>query len=531
MSVDFEGFESLMAQARETSRRIVSNKSTESDRDLTLTPGAIAILRHSNIEPTKDIDKYHGRPLGAKLLAIWNGEDFDNTAFVGRKVAIITNRTNFYAEQGGQVGDTGIILTDVKPAAIPMRGYRRQESGGGCTFRVDDTQVYGGYIIHIGQATDDELRVRDRVHLQVDKHHRGAVMANHTTTHLLNLALRQVLGDEVHQKGSLVAPDRLRFDFSHSGAMTPDELQHVEQRVNQAIDAAMRVHAEDVPLELALKIKGVRAVFGEVYPDPVRVVSIGEPIKTLVTDLDNETWLEHSIEFCGGIHLNSTDLARRFVIVQEGALAAGIRRIFALIGAEAEAACGAASDFESRLIQVSELEDQLFPDAVETIARQLETASISVTARHRLQSLLDDLLKRVREIRKKTQAAGQEKVVELARILAENEEGPVIVHQVEGADKDSLLVAMDVVRAKRPEAAAMLFAACEVESKVAIVAGVPQGLIDKGLKAGDWVRQAAQICGGGGGGKPDLAQAGGKNPEKVNEAIIKAREFAEQAIS
>ena len=542
LAVDLAGYEQLMEQARQLSRQAAApvapaagdgaaEPGPHERSRLALTADAIARLKRNGIAETRDIDKYHGRPVGSKVLAIWNGEDFDNAAYVGRRVGVIVSRTNFYAEAGGQVGDKGLILTDIDPGNIPMRGYGGRRVAGGCTFRVDDVISTDGYIVHIGEATDDELRVNERVQMSLDKRHRQPVMANHTSTHLLNLALRTVLGDEVHQKGSLVAADRLRFDFSHTGAMTDEQIRKVELLVNNDISRAQRVFADDVPLELARRIKGVRAVFGEQYPDPVRVVAIGAPVAEILSRFDSDQWISHSIEFCGGTHLENTSQAAKFIIVHESALASGVRRIIALTGAEAEAVAEAGADLESDLIRVCEIDDSMLPDAVDAMARRLESTTLGVVCRHRLQSLLDDLREKVKAIRKGQHAADREKVVEQARQLAEIDQGPVIVHHVLGADKDTLLAAMDVVRSKRPDAATMLFTADEIESKVVIVAGVPEAFIKRGLKAGDWVRTAAQICGGGGGGRPDMAQAGGKNPEKVDEAILKARQFAQQVIS
>jgi alanyl-tRNA synthetase len=308
--------------------------------------------------------------------------------------------------------------------------------------------------------------------------------------------------------------------------MTPDELRQVEQLVNTAIGRNLQVYAVDVPLELAKRINGVRAVFGERYPDPVRVVCIGQPVGQLVQNLDNPEWRDLSIEFCGGTHLQHSGEAERFVVVQETALAAGVRRITALTGDAALEADRHAQDLESRIIRASELGDEALPIECDRIGKHIEEDTLSLTARRRLAGLHTELRERAKALLKQSGAADRDKVVTLARQLAEGDAGPVIVHRVPGADKDTLLVAMDVFRAKRPEAATMLFAASAVEAKVSIVAGVPQELIARGLKAGDWVKQAAQVCGGGGGGRPDMAQAGGKKPEKVDEAITMAREFA-----
>ncbi|MCH7603079.1 MAG: hypothetical protein IIB54_09955, partial [Planctomycetes bacterium] len=544
MSVDLEGYEELMEQARRRSRKTGGHVGESGEIVMVLPPDAIASLQKLGIKPTIDEDKYLARPLSVKVEAIWNGDDFDNVVGIGRTIAVITNRTNFYTEQGGQVGDRGSLYITSEAGSVGMRTVRDQvlfgsqlsgDEGsslrGAVRVKIEDVKTCGGYVLHIGHVIDGNLNVGDRGSLKIDRDRRTPILANHTATHLLNHALREVLGEDINQKGSLVAPDRLRFDFSHPRPMTMPEIAKVEQLVNEAIHHSLRIHAETVPLELAEKIHGVRAVFGEQYPDPVRVVSIGKPIRNLISMSRNPEWKNYSIEFCGGTHLHATAEAMAFVIVQEQALAAGIRRVTALTGPAALAAREAGAELESRIIRASEMDDQTLPEECNDIAKLMDQLTISATTRHKLTGLCEELKESAKAIRKQENAAGREMVVEQARMLAENNQDPVIVHEVLGADKETLLVAMDIIRAKCPQAAAMLFTSSEVESKVVIVAGVPEILISKGLKAGDWVQQAAQICGGGGGGRPDMAQAGGKNPDKVDEAITKARAFAQQAIS
>ena len=194
--------------------------------------------------------------------------------------------------------------------------------------------------------------------LMLARDRRESIRANHSATHTLNLALRAVAGEEVEQKGSLVDDEKLRFDYAAKGALTVDQIKEVERRVNDAIRANLAIDAREVPLEKARTISGVRAVFGERYPDPVRVVSIGAPVAELVAKPDNPKWREHSIEFCGGTHLASMGEAKQFVLVSEGGLAAGVRRVFALTGPRAMAAQMAADGLAEQLKNAAKLDGE-----------------------------------------------------------------------------------------------------------------------------------------------------------------------------
>jgi alanyl-tRNA synthetase len=510
MAVDEDGFETLMAEAREASRQGGETEST-----VALTPEAVATLQERRIAPTHDIDKYHGRAVVAQVKAIWTGTQFVDRATPGDDVGVVLSQTNHYAEQGGQVGDRGSIVADHTESSTPTG-----------TFAVRDAQVLGGYVAHLGAVTDGALAVGDRVTVRLDAVHRTPIRANHTATHLLNLALRDVLGDDVHQKGSLVAPDRLRFDFSCSHAITPEQVARIEQQVNRDIGRALAVHADIVPLNKAKEITGLRAVFGERYPDPVRVVSIGPEVSALLAEPTNEDWRNYSIEFCGGTHLDGTEAAGHFVIVQEGALAAGVRRITALTGSLAREAEDAARALETRMLDAEQLSVRELGSEIDELAKAVDEQTMSLVARHTLRTRLEPLREQVNHSRKMAAESAKAVVVDQARSLAENAQGEVIVSCLLGADKDSLPAAMDVINAKQPDAAVMLFAGDEVEQKVTILATVPKAMIQRGLKAGDWVKQAAQVCGGGGGGRPDRAQAGGKDPSKITEAIAASETFA-----
>jgi len=516
LRVDEPGYERLMTEARDRSRAGGSNDETA----MTLPPEAIAQLRFKNVPPTNDIDKYHGRAVTATIRAIWNGRDFDETTagqHTDDRIVIVTDATNFYAEQGGQIADTGTLLD--------LDGDHSQ-------FDVLDVRRAGDYVLHIGRCVKGAFAVGERIQMLVRRPRRESICANHTATHLLNHALRAVLTDEdVDQRGSLVTDDRLRFDFSCQRSVTNDELRLVEDAVNSAISSDEQVYAQPAPLDQAQRIHGLRAVFGERYPDPVRIVSVGVPVDELLADPDNTRWSTHSIEFCGGTHLDSCGEAIHFVITQETSLAAGIRRIFALTGPAAMAAHHAGERLLARVRETNALDGDAFVDAVAELSRLVDEIPCSTVVRTAVRDELSTLRERVKSIQKEASAASRDMVVDQARHIAESNEDMIIVERVTGADRDSLLNALDVIRSKRPDGAAMLCTVADDAGSVTIVASVAKPLIERGLRAGDWVKLAASVCGGGGGGRPDMAQAGGKDPSKVDDAMVQARQFAEEKLA
>ncbi len=260
----------------------------------------------------------------------------------------------------------------------------------------------------------------------------------------------------------------------------------------------------------------------------MRVVSIGAPIDEVRADPQNARWRRFSIELCGGTHLAQTAGARRFVVTQEQALAAGIRRITALTDQAAAAAETVGRQLEARARRAAAREGAELLAEVDELGKQLEEQTTGAVARRRIALRLEDLRGRVRAIRKARQAESRSEAMEQARRIASSAQGPAIVDQVPGADRDSLLSALDLIRSKCQGAAIMLFGAGS--KKVSIVARVPESLVEKGLEAGDWVRQVAEICGGKGGGRPDMAQAGGNDPARIPEAIAAATAYARRTL-
>ena len=509
MYVDVKGFEKLMEEARERSRAGAAGGGGEQGLlDVVQRLGdrapKCAFLGYENTEMELD---------NSELLAwLEDGHGYvDQPAKAGDRVAVVVEKTPFYSTAGGQVADTGTI--QVK---------------GGPRIRVDDVTTIGSTIFHLGEVVSGELSFYERgdakIALAVDKARREKVMANHTTTHVMNKALRDLVNPEADQRGSLVDDEKLRFDFANPSAVTSEQIAKVEQQVNADIERDLPVHAGVAPQDQALRINGLRAVFGEKYPPRVRVVAIGHKVEDILAEPDRDAWTNFSIEFCGGTHLPNTGRAESFAVTAEEAVAKGVRRITALTR---QAAREARQEAQRLLDRVRGLEDAPPTElhaAVDELNRAVNEATLPLVQRRELQSELGDLSERLKQYRKAEGDKAQEAAVDQARELAEAAESPVIVASLDDVDAAALRSAMDVIRKKQPQAATLL--AGVKDGKVAINASVPKPLIEKGLKAGDWVKAVAQVVGGGGGGKPDQAQAGGKNPSKLDEALDTARSFA-----
>lgn len=545
LTVDVEGYEKCMAEQRERSRAS-AGKGGEGGMggvgELRLDPEAMARLRHMGAPATDDIDKYHGRDIRAGVRAIWNGLTFDEhvtTTSVGtRRIGLVLDRTNFYAESGGQVYDTGrIVVSRENRASARDAGDRTKAatnpSGG--EFKVEAVHAFGEYVLHVGRVTKGEIRMGDDVRLHVDQTRREPIKANHTATHMMNFALRQVLGEHVQQKGSLVAPDRLRFDLSHNMPITPEELAEVDRIVGHMIERDLTVYTEMAPLYLARDIAGLRAVFGEKYPDPVRVVSIGQPVSDLLDHPDTPAWQEVSVEFCGGTHLASTGQARAFAVVHEEGIAKGVRRVVALTGVPAVAAIRAADALARRIVSAESLDGEALVLETAEIAGEIDQLTIPVASKGELRASLAKLQERVKQARKRAaqekakEAAGQAKSIAQAALDADEK---VIVATIElGSDRGALSAAIDTVTSTCPKAAAMLLSPDEEAGKVSVIASVPEPLIARGLRAGDWVRATCAVMGGKGGGKPGLGQGAASDLSKLRDATKHARSEAYRAIS
>jgi len=339
-------------------------------------------------------------------------------------------------------------------------------------------------------ATKGTLRVGNRVVCHVDPRRRDT-MRNHTATHLLNWALREVLGGHVNQAGSVVAPDRLRFDFSHSQAVTDQQLAEVERLVNTWVVADEPVRDQTLPLAQALKIEGLRAIFGEKYPDPVRVISVGKGRK-----LQGH---KHPLELCGGTHVKRTGQIGLFKIIAEESVAKGVRRITAVTGL-------AALDHVQRLEAAASAAAEALHVGLEELPQRVSAMSKEIKALRKGGSTSD--------------ADGEFKISATVATPC----GEVLVTETHSVDAATIRTYCDVQRQK---GAAAVFVGGTDDAKVVLVAMVSDELVETGkLKAADWVKAIAPIVGGGGGGKPNLAQAGGKQPDNLPEALTAAAEYA-----
>jgi alanyl-tRNA synthetase len=441
---------------------------------------------------TDDSPKYGTSPITATVLGWIRDHEVirSGTLRPGDTVALLLDRTTFYAEQGGQIGDIGRI----RKVANPDRPDDPIEEAD---FEVEDTQRLGETVLHLGRLSHGILNVGDVVQPMQSTFRRIDIMRNHTATHLMNLALRQVLGSHVEQKGSLVDDEKTRFDFSHDKPLSAEELRDIEQRVNTLIARDAPVIAAIMPLSEAKAIPGVRAVFGEKYPDPVRVVFIGPETPGRATHDD-------SVEFCGGTHVPRTGIIGYFKIVEQASVAKGIRRLTAVTGRK----------------------------AIETIS-QMSAVIDDLTARFNCKpadlpariAALQEEVKRLQQQLKKGVAADLtgtiDKLIDSAPDIAGVK---LIVGQLPGGTVDQVRTQIDRLRQKLGSAL-IVFGWAE-EDKVSLVVAVTNNLVAKGLKAGELIQPIAAIVGGKGGGKPDLAQAGGKEPAKLPEAIARAAELA-----
>ena len=411
----------------------------------------------------------------ARIVAIVKGDARVETAEAGESCLVVLDRTPFYAESGGQVSDRGLIFGEYGSAAV------------------DDVRKapHGQHVHHV-RVERGRLRVGDLVRAEIDRAMRADIVKNHTATHLLHRALKDVLGPHANQAGSLVAPDRLRFDFSHFGAVTAEELADIERRVNEQIWKAIDVSVMMKPLEEA-KAMGAVALFGEKYGDIVRVVRVGD----------------YSIELCGGCHVRNTAEIGVFRIVAETGIGSGVRRIEAVTGR-------AAYEYMDGQLRV-----------LRSAADLLKTGVSDVAAR------VEGLVRQVREIERENESLrarlGVMEAAELAASARRAAGVAVVAARVSSRDMEGLRLLADEL--KRRLGSAVVALGTVHEGKGLLLAAVTPDLVAKGLHAGRLVKEMAAVCGGGGGGKPEMAQAGAKDVSKIDEALkLVDRWIAEQPV-
>ncbi|XP_067419565.1 alanine--tRNA ligase, cytoplasmic [Emydura macquarii macquarii] len=526
LTVDMEGFEEERKMAQ-----LKSQGKGAGDEDLIMLDiYAIEELRTRGLQVTDDSLKYNytSDPSGAyefenpvaTVQAICREKRFVEEVSTGQECGIVLDRSCFYAEQGGQIYDEGYLVKE------------DDSSEDKTEFTVKNVQVRGGYVLHIGTVYGS-LKVGDQVCLYIDEPRRRPIMSNHTATHILNFALRSVLGD-ADQRGSLVAPDRLRFDFTAKGAMSTQEIKKTEELANQVIKEAKTVYAKDCPLAAAKAIQGLRAVFDETYPDPVRVVSVGIPIEDMLADPSSAAGSITSVEFCGGTHLQNSSHAGPFVIISEEAIAKGIRRIVAITGGEALKALRKADSLTKSLtalaakVKVQTAPSKDVQKEIADLSETLATAAIPQWRKDELREALKALKKIMDDLDRTSKADMQKRVLEKTKQLIDSHPNqPLVVLEVEsGASAKALNESLKLFKAYSPRTAAMLFSVDNEAGKITCLCQVPQEAANKGLKANQWVQEVSGLMDGKGGGKDVSAQATGKNVGCLEEALKLATNFA-----
>jgi alanyl-tRNA synthetase len=461
LAYDAAGFEKAL-EARRSQSRAGSTMGQEAIvfKRETLSDLALERLRRENL--TTEFIGHEAAEAEAQALAIFVDDEWAEAADAGRDAQVLLDQTPFYARAGGQVGDVGRLVWEGGEAAVR------------------DTILDHGFIVHLVRVEAGRLARRARVRAAVDAETRLRTARNHTATHLLQWALRAVLGEHVHQAGSEVSPDRLRFDFTHAAALSTEERRRVEGLVNERVLRGEPVTVEWMGLEEARKC-GAMALFGEKYADEVRVVSVGD----------------FSRELCGGTHLDSAGRIGLFKITAEESVAAGVRRITAVTGLAA-------------LEHLQAEEDRLAE-----VCRALKATPDSLLGRiEALQRQVKDLRDRLSEARSLTKRGGVDGLLAQA---VEVEGAAVVAAHVQGADMNALREACDALRNRKGSVVAVLASA--EGDKINLAATATKDLVARGIHAGNLVRDVAQAVGGGGGGRPDMGQAGGKDVAALPAAL------------
>ena len=459
-SVDMDGFKSEMEEQK--------RKAREARKETNYMGADATVYDKIDTSITSEFVGYDTLAADSDITVLTTETDLVTELTEGQKGTIIVDKTPFYATMGGQQGDTGIIIA------------------GESEFEVEDTiKLKGGRIGHVGTVVTGSFSVGDKVALKVDEGNRADTAKNHSATHLLQEALRIVLGSHVEQAGSLVTPDRLRFDFTHFSAITADELAKVEKIVNDKIAESITVETNVLPIEEARKT-GAKALFGEKYGDTVRVVCMGD----------------FSKEFCGGTHVSNTSAIGAFKIVSESGIAAGVRRIEALTG-------------NAVFAYYKNIEN-----SYNEICKALKATPANVTEKiAHLQAELKALASENESLKSKAAGAAMGNVLD----KVEDVNGVKFLGvSLEGVDMNELRNLGDDLKSKLGSGVIVL--ASVNEGKVNLMVAATDDVVAKGAHAGNIIKAAAPKVGGGGGGRPNMAQAGGKNPSGINEALEAAKE-------
>ena len=460
LTVDRAGFDAAMQEQRDRARA-----ARQDSGSMKVQGGAL-----SDLTVKSEFVGYNDSIKESKIAAIVvEGELVDGVG-EGKECQVILESTPFYAESGGQVSDTGVLTSSSVTAKV--HGLFKAPHG---------------QHVHLVTVESGELKVGDTVRAEVDRAQREDIVKNHTATHLLHKALKEVLGGHVNQAGSLVEGARLRFDFSHFGAITPEELTEIEHRVNEQIWRGLDVVIENKGIDEA-KAMGAMALFGEKYGNVVRVVQVGD----------------YSLELCGGCHVSNTSQIGVFKLLSESGIGSGVRRIEAVTGRYAY-------QFTESQLDLLKQSAGLLKSSVNDVPKRIEA----------LHAQVREVTRENESLQSKLSATFAAELTSQVKMVGNGVQ--LLAVSVQAGNIDALRSTADELKSKLPDAVLVLGAA--MDDKVNFIVAVPQELVKKGFHAGKLVKDIAAVCGGGGGGRPDMAQAGGKDASKLQEALRKAEEL------
>jgi alanyl-tRNA synthetase len=510
LKVDTERFKELMEAQRARARAAQKSDSL------------VASLVDTELPTTEDVHKYNTDACNGKILGWIDNAGFSDAGQIqtGAEVGIVLDKTCFYAEAGGQVGDSGAIESE------------------GAWFAVEGAIKIANCVVHRGKVTRGSFAVGQEVRAVVSKD-RSSTKKNHTATHLLQWALQQTLGRSAAQQGSYVCPDYLRFDFTYPKAPTAAELETVERLVRGKIAADLPVTWAVMPKDQAEKL-GAMALFSEKYGNEVRVVCLGaaphlsdgfskgkaSECEQIGAGIDDA----FSREFCGGTHVERLGSIGGFKIIKEESVSAGVRRITALTGPALNEYLEKASDIVDELCVILNL-PRTYPAACAGDNR-IEPQRIGVGLPERVARLLDDNKKLAKQLKSAVRLAGSDVMAEAKQFLERCEkvaEAHIIAGELSATSVEQAREAIDMLKKKAKSAVIVL--GFEDDGKAALIAGVTDDLVKKGLKAGDIIKEIAPIIDGGGGGRPQMAQAGGKNTAKIGDALARAAELIKEKLA
>ncbi len=478
LTVDVDGFDAEMKL------QIERAKAAHETIDLTV-QGALDKLAE-NIEVTEFVG-YTEPTATSKVEAILVEGISEEEAEAGTEVQIVLDKTPFYAESGGQIGDRGYISGETtRVRRFPPLSEVANPKGDGIVVRVEDVKRESDFFVHFGRIERGTIRVGDSVTAQIDRACRRRAQANHTATHLLQAALKKIVDDSISQAGSLVNFDRLRFDFNCPRNMTPEEVLSVEAQVNNWIAEAHAAKVETLSLAEA-KAKGAVAMFGEKYGEEVRVIDFQGV----------------SMELCGGTHVSNTAEIGVFKIISEAGISSGVRRIEAVSGPAILDYLNVRDNVVKDLSERFKVKPEEIPDRITTLQTELRNAQ-----------------KEIEKIKGQMAIAKSDSLLETVESVGEYK---YLVAKMEGVDAESLKTAAERLQQKIGNNAAVVLGSAIEDGKVSLVAAFGADINKKGVQAGKFIGAVAKMCGGGGGGRPNLAQAGGRDASKLPEALEKAK--------